>query len=398
MQGVERMSNNYIHNAVKMNQVLNRIFAAIEESKEEIFEITDNLSKECFRLEKKLAEINQNIQEVILDQIDLEKLEKKSRRWLVDVSRDFSKHSELKIREAYEHANNLQVKLILKRKEEEKLTNERKDIEAHLRNARKNLERAEKLATKFSIAMEFMDGNLEDFNNTITDIEQRHLMGRKIIQVQEEERKRVSREIHDGPAQSFSNILLKIDYCEKLMEKDVEKAKAETQVLKDLVRGSTKEIRKIIYNLRPMAIDDLGIVPTLRRYLEDFQKETKIDILFEASPHFETDDSVLQLALFRITQEAMNNIYKHSKADHVEILLNQESTYISMVIKDNGIGFKAKNIRGSSEGGFGIINMKERAELLNGNVKIQSEQGAGTVLLVKIPTTEDKEDTIDGQN
>ena len=391
------MSDGYIQSAVKMNQVLSRIFSAIEESKEEVFEITDNLNKECSRLEGNLEESNQQIQRVVTELDKLEQLEKKSRRALVEVSRDFSRHSEAKIREAYEKANDLQIKLILKRKEEEKLANERKEIESRLRSARKNLERAEKLTTKFSVALEFLEGNMEDFSNTITDLEQRHLMGRKIIQVQEEERKRVSREIHDGPAQSFSNILLKIDFCEKLMDKDIEKAKEEAQILKDLVRGSTREIRKIIYNLRPMAIDDLGIVPTLRRYVDDFQSETAIEIDFQASPSFHADDTVLQLALFRIAQEALNNIYKHAQAKKVEMSLNQNNKFISLVIKDDGIGFNPQDVRMNSENGFGIINMKERAELLNGNLKIKSESGKGTVLLIEIPT-KGQEEAEHGEN
>ncbi len=386
------MSDGYIQSAVKMNRVLSRIFSAIEESKEEVFEISDNLNKECFRLERKLEEVNQQIQRIILELEKLDQLEKNSRRALVEVSRDFSRHSEANIREAYEKANDFQVKLILKHREEEKLTNERKEIEAHLRSARKNLERAEKLTTKFSVALEFLEGNMEDFSNTITDLEQRHLMGRKIIQVQEEERKRVSREIHDGPAQSFSNILLKIDFCEKLMDKDIERAKEEAQILKDLVRRSTREIRKIIYNLRPMAIDDLGIVPTLRRYVDDFQTETSIEIDFQASPSFHADDTVLQLALFRIAQEALNNIYRHAQAKKVEMALNQDNRCVSLMIKDDGVGFNPQDIRMNKESGFGIINMKERAELLNGNLRIKSDSGEGTFLLIRIPTDGQEEE------
>lgn len=379
------MSDGYIQSAVKMNQVLSRIFAAIEESKEEVFEIADTLNREYSRLEGKLEQVNRQIQTVIVELDRLDELEKKSRKELVKVSRDFSHHSESKIRGAYEKANEYQVKLILKRKEEEKLRIERQEVEEHLRHARKNLVRAEKVTTKFSVALEFLEGNMEDFSNTITDLEQRHLMGRKIIQVQEEERKRVSREIHDGPAQSFSNILLKVDFCEKLMDKDIERAKKETQNLKELVRGSTREIRKIIYNLRPMAIDDLGLVPTLRRYLEDFNAETAIEIDFKVSPSFHAEDTVLQLALFRITQEALNNISKHAKATKVEIELSKDSKFISLSIKDDGVGFNPQEIRIDQESGFGIMNMKERSELLKGNLRIKSKPGEGALLQILIP-------------
>lgn len=379
------MATEYVDNANKMNDVLSRVFKAIEESKEEIFEITDTLNKECARLEEKCKLTNKRIQLVIEEVEKLQNKEKLSRRVLVDVSRDFSRHSEEKIRNAYEQANDLQIQLIIKRQEEEELARERTDIEMHLRNARKTLERAERLTTKFSVALEFMEGNMEDFSNTITDLEQRQLLGRKIIQVQEEERRRVSREIHDGPAQTFSNILLKIDLCEKLMSIDLDRAREETASLKQIVRASTKEIRKIIYNLRPMAIDDLGLEPTLKRFVEDFEADTNIVIEFDVLTELNLQDAIHKLALFRVVQEALNNVHKHAQASNCVVTLQQEGHQVILKIKDNGRGFDVNNVRMHRESGFGIMNMKERMELLNGNLRIESSPGQGTALTATLP-------------
>lgn len=379
------MAQEYVNNAEKMNQVLSRIFAAIEESKEEIFEMTDTLNKECARLEQKLQRINEKVKVVIGEVEVLELKEKKSRRVLVDVSRDFSRHSEEMIRNAYEQANDLQIQLIIKRQEEEELARERKDVETHIRNARATLERAERLTTKFSVALEFLEGNMEDFSNTITDLEQRQLLGRKIIQVQEEERRRVSREIHDGPAQTFSNILLKIDLCEKLMNIDMNRAREETASLKQIVRQSTKEIRKIIYNLRPMAIDDLGLEPTLRRYIEDFEADSGLTITFQVFGELQLEDTIHKLALFRVAQEALNNVKKHAKATACTVILKRDGDQVVLMVRDNGRGFDLNRVRGSQESGFGIMNMKERVELLSGNLKIDSMPGRGTILTVTLP-------------
>lgn len=379
------MSQGNINNAEKMNNVLNRIFAAIEESKEEIFEMSDTLQRECARLDDKLKAVNEKMKMIIIDVEKLERQEKLSRRVLVDVSRDFSKHSEEKIRHAYEQANDLQIQLIIKRQEEEELARERREIETLLRNTRSTLERAERLTTKFSVALEFLEGNMEDFSNTITDLEQRQMLGRKIIQVQEEERRRVSREIHDGPAQTFSNILLKIDLCEKLMGVDLERAKEETASLKRIVRDSTKEIRKIIYNLRPMAIDDLGLEPTLQRYVEDFEADTGINIEFEVTDDLMLEDTIHKLALFRVVQEALHNVHKHAKATRCLITLNQDQHHIILKIEDNGIGFDVQSVRMRKDGGFGIMNMKERMELLNGNLRIASGDSQGTTLTAVLP-------------
>lgn len=379
------MALGYENSADKMNNVLNRIFTAIEESKEEIFEMTDALQRECARLETKLKTINDKIKMVISDVEKLDAKEKQSRRVLVDVSRDFSKRSEERIRKAYEQANDTQIHLIIKRQEEEELSRERKEFETLLRNTRSTLERAERLTTKFSVALEFLEGNMEDFSNTITDLEQRQMLGRKIIHVQEEERRRVSREIHDGPAQTFSNILLKIDLCEKLMSIDPERAKQETALLKQIVRNSTKEIRKIIYNLRPMAIDDLGLEPTLKRYIEDFEADTGLHIDFWAGNELALDDTIQKLALFRVVQEALHNVHKHANATECNVTLQQDQHQVVLTVKDNGKGFDVQSVRIKKDSGFGIMNMKERIELLNGNLRITSSEKEGTTLTAVLP-------------
>lgn len=374
-----------LNNVDRINHVMNRIFSAIEESKEEIFEITDTLTRECDRLEEKILAINGKMKDVIKELDILEKKERLSRRVLVEVSRDFSSHSENKIRSAYEQANDLQIQLIIKRQEEEELFRERKEVENHLRNVRKTMERAERLTTKFSVALEFLEGNMEDFSNTITDLEQRQMLSRKIIQVQEEERRRVSREIHDGPAQNFSNILLKIELCEKLMTLDPERSKKELADLKHTVRESTKEVRKIIYNLRPMAIDDLGLEPTLRRFIEDFETDGDLRIDFYVDTGFQLEDNIHKLTLFRVAQEALHNAKKHSNASECQIRLSHDRRQVKLTVTDNGDGFDVKNVRANKENGFGIMSMKERIELLNGNLKLESAPGEGTTLTVQIP-------------
>ncbi len=262
---------------------------------------------------------------------------------------------------------------------------EHKDIEILLRNTKNTLERAERLTTKFSVALEFLEGNMEDFIDTKTDLEQRRMLGRRIIQLQEEERRRVSREIHDGPAQNFSNILLKIDLCEKLIDIDPKRAKEETASLKQIVRTSTKEIRKIIYNLRPMAMNDLGLKPALERYVEDFEVDSGIQIEFKVTDALVLEDTITKLALFRVIQEALHNVHKHANATRCCISLLQDEHQLILKIEDNGTGFDVKSVRMHKDSGFGIRNMRERIGLLNGNLHIVSGDGQGTKLTAVLP-------------
>ena len=133
-------------------------------------------------------------------------------------------------------------------------------------------------------------------------------MGLRIIQAQEEERQRVARDIHDGPAQSMSNVVLKAEICERLFSVDLDKARDELQKLKDIVRDCLKDVRKIIYNLRPMSLDDLGLIPTLQRLILTFRNDTGIEATFNKNGVFDDISPGISLTIFRIVQEALSNV------------------------------------------------------------------------------------------
>lgn len=235
-----------------------------------------------------------------------------------------------------------------------------------------------------------LGGNLQDINNTLEDIKQKHLLSRKIISAQEEERLRVARDIHDGPAQSLANLIIKAEVCEKLMDIDIEKSKSQLQELKRCTRESIKDIRKIIYNLRPMSIDELGLVPALQRYIENFQRDTDITVDFVILSQVNLEDSIKSLSIFRIVQEVLNNIRKHACASFVRIRIDMNRSNISISIVDNGVGFDVEGVKvhDKETGGFGLINIKERVELLNGSLEIKSELNKGTSVIINIPKEE----------
>jgi two-component system sensor histidine kinase DegS len=215
-------------------------------------------------------------------------------------------------------------------------------------------------------------------------------MGMRIITVQEQERQRLARDIHDGPAQSMSNIVLKCEICEKLLDMDVQKAKQQIGELKQLVKSSLQEIRRIIFDLRPMSLDDLGLIPTLQRYASNFTEETDIDVTLDLYSPSEEVDKVIEVAVFRIVQEALNNIKKHSKATKVYIEIHIDDGILIARIVDNGVGFNVQKVEQAKkanvqDGGFGIYGMRQRAELLKGKLMIQSQEGKGTTVLLQVP-------------
>ena len=257
-----------------------------------------------------------------------------------------------------------------------------------IREAYITLEKAENLYCKVGKALNFLSGDLLEISVQLEDMQQKQLLGLKVIQAQEDERLRVSKEIHDGPAQLLSNIFIKAEICEKLMYNDVEKAKEELHNLKKVVRESLQDVRKIIYDLRPMSLDDLGLVPTLQRFITNYQENSGVRVSFKTKGAFDKLKSVISLTVYRIVQEAINNIDKHSNADNVVILLEEYEGRLKLSITDDGKGFdtnKLKQGKDDIESGFGLFSMQERVELINGEFKIVSEPGKGTRLNITIP-------------
>lgn len=376
-----------------LNEVIEKTINAIESGKKEIFDISEKARHECKEVEEELLALKNKVVKTIVEVDKLERLEINSRQRLLVVSRNFNKFSEEDIKKAYEVANDLQVKLTLKRHEEKELIKQRSNLEMRYKRSKDVMVKAESLTSKVGVALGYLSGNLKGVFEQLEDIQQRQFLGIKIIKAQEEERQRVSKEIHDGPAQTMANVVLKAELCDKLIDIDKEKAKKELQLLKEIVRNSLKDIRKIIYDLMPMSLDDLGLIPTIQRLVINFKKENNANVDFIVNDDNAIKESIIQLTIFRIIQEALNNIKKHADARNVSIKLNIGAEKIYIKIIDDGIGFDVKEKVNSldDKNGFGLYSIKERVDLLKGKIDIESEKGKGTKINVSIPLCEEEE-------
>lgn len=214
-------------------------------------------------------------------------------------------------------------------------------------------------------------------------------LGLHAIQVQEEERRHLAREIHDGPAQLLNSVVLRIDVCQRLVDHDTDRLKHELTQLKDLVRLSIQDVRKIIFDLRPMALDDLGLVPALRQYLKDYQTRTGIETDFAFYGNDRRYNPAFEVALFRLCQEALTNVAKHAGAARVWVTVETTGGQeIKLTVKDDGVGFDPSAVKPEGNSKFGLVGMRERAELLSGSMEIQSAPGRGTKLVFLFPLVE----------
>lgn len=207
-----------------------------------------------------------------------------------------------------------------------------------------------------------------------------HHLSSQLIAVQEAERKRIAREIHDGIGQSLSAVKFRIESILQQKGRWREKDKS-LQELVPLIRGCIDESRRVQMDLRPSIIDDLGILPTIRWFCREFEK-TYIGLHVEKHLNVQEQEvpDALKIVLFRILQEALNNVAKHSEATRVDLYLGKAHDFVELIFQDNGAGFDLREVlsRSGLERGLGLASMRERAELSGGAFTIDSLKGKGT--------------------
>jgi signal transduction histidine kinase len=207
-----------------------------------------------------------------------------------------------------------------------------------------------------------------------------------VIEAQENERRRISRELHDGLGQLLSAAKLNFGMIDFVNSGNKEKSGDIVKQVDTIISKAIVEARRIAHDLRPTTLDDFGLIPALRILCQDFCKITGVKVKFQVSPTLERIDPKVEIAIYRIIQESFNNISKYAEASDVSLDLYRKDKKVFVRVKDNGKGFDFQSVTKSKKagGGFGLINMKERAELVGGKVEIKSSPGEGTELLLEI--------------
>jgi two-component system, NarL family, sensor histidine kinase DegS len=370
-----------------MNKIIKNTIGKIGSSREQILNIVDNIRKDHESLKLQLGKVRNDITRVIDEVDELEKQDKAERRRLVEVSSNFDKYTESDIKEAYERASDIRVKFHTKKSEEKSLRERRDSLEISLKKTMVNIEDGEKIINQISIAMGYLEGDILTALEG-ADKNSEMFIGIKILEAQENERKRIARDIHDGPAQHMANVIMKVDICNMVIQKDLEEGLKELADLKESVKVALKEVRGIIFDLRPMSLDDLGLGETIKQTVNAISQKSNIDIKLKLKPINAEIEHIIQVAVYRIIQEIFNNIRKHSKAKHVEVKLDFGTKYLILIITDDGIGFNVEETlqRVKTQGAsYGLIGIFDRVKQLQGEIKIKSAQGAGTTYTVNLP-------------
>ena len=363
---------------------------AMESSKSQIFEIYESTKREVEEIRRQLQQLKEETRK-LQDQVDaLVHQEQQEKQKLVSVSSNFANYSEERIRLSYETVKDVQVRLALVKEKEFQSRKQRDRLELRLRGMEKNLVMAERLTTKLSTVVGYMTSQISNVVAQMDIASKNKFLGVQIIKAQEDERLRVSREIHDGPAQEMANLIYQASICERLVDTRPEDAKAGLQELRRQIRTCLTDVRQIIFDMRPMSLDDLGLMPAVRQLANKLGERQILQTEFRMDGKERAFDKHVEVTIFRIIQEALNNVARHSGCKEASIRMLFTGDHLAVLVSDKGNGFdmeqmleEQKNSEGN--GHFGVIGMEERAKIIGAALSINSQVGKGTRVHIKMP-------------
>jgi two-component system sensor histidine kinase DegS len=277
------------------------------------------------------------------------------------------------IRTAYDSALDAQQRLFVMRGQLEKLQSDRNHIE-----------RYKLLLEKVFQAIE--GGNLPQkprvraFTPTDQTVEM-------MIQAQEAERQRLARQMHDEPAQALSNFILQTEIAMRLFDLDQAKAREELSNLKTAATATFQKVRDFIFELRPMMLDDLGLTPTLNRYVEAFKEQYGLEVRMSVGGMEQRIEPYIEVMIFRAIQELLGNAARHSQATAIEVHIDVIDMMVNVLVEDNGKGF---DVGPAIERGVGLKLIRDRVQMMNGTFDVVSDLGKGTNVNFRIPATKPK--------
>lgn len=335
----------------------------------------ENLSGGVLDLQKELDETTRSLREVTLmieqSQGELSKLSQRNTAittHLQQVQGQMNAMPPQEIRSAYDSALDAQQRLLVMRGQLEKLQAEK----THLERLKNFLETVSASQAGGGASSASASGG----KGTMASVEM-------LVNAQETERQRLSRQMHDGPAQALSNFILQTEIAMRLFDVDAGQAKEELNNLKSSAMGTFQKVRNFIFELRPMMLDDLGLVPTVRRYADAFKEQTSLDVSVTITGNERRLEPYLEVMLFRALQELLGNAARHSQATQVKVMLDMGEDRIRVSVDDNGRGFDPDAVQQGTSLGLKLI--RERAEMLGGNFEVDSAIGRGTRITFAVP-------------
>lgn len=277
------------------------------------------------------------------------------------------------IRTIYDAAMETQQRMLMLRGQMEKLQSDREHITQHL-NLLENVQ-------------ELMQSSAPSVVGPQKDASTARFV-EMLVQAQEGERQRLARQMHDGPAQALSNFILQTEIVMRLFDLDLTRARVELESLKAAATTTFQKVRDFIFELRPMMLDDLGLVPTLKRYVEIMREGTNCDISFVATGKEVRLESYQEVMIFRAIQELVGNSVQHSQANTLKVQFDYLESTIKVTVDDDGHGFDVQIMEQAD--GMGVKVIRDRVKMMGGTMEIDSQSDRGLRVSIEVPVLERK--------
>ncbi len=336
--------------------------------------LNESFSSEELDIEKELDETQRSLREITLmieqSQGELSKLSQRNAAITTHLQQVQSQLGSLppqEVKSAYDSALDAQQRLFVMRGQLEKLQTEKN----YLERFKSTLERARGSSGGSGASSSSAGGK-----GPLASVEM-------LVNAQETERQRLSRQMHDGPAQALSNFILQTEIAMRLFDVDAGQARGELNSLKASAMGTFQKVRNFIFELRPMMLDDLGLVPTVRRYSDAFKEQSGLDVNVTITGNERRLEPYLEVMIFRAMQELLGNAARHSQGSLVKVALDMGEERIRVSVDDNGRGFDPDVLEQSPSLGLKLI--RERTEMLGGSFEMDSAVGKGARISLAVP-------------
>ena len=340
--------------ASRVDENLQQIQGELDHARRSLKEITlmvEQSQVEMTKLSQRNASINGNLQQV---QSQLETIPRAD------------------IRQVYESAMDTQQRLLVMRGQLEKLQSDQQ----HLTKMVTYLETAFHYLSDNRVGLE---GKTGASGSTVIEM---------VINAQEQERLRLSRQMHDGPAQALSNFIVQAEIAARLFDIDPVRAKDELSALKTAAMSTFQKVRVFIFELRPMMLDDLGLFPTIRRYVESFRTQTNMDVVLSIRGQERRIEPYLEVMIFRSLQEIMWNAAKSNQENaakiQIQVQISIEDDLVNIAVNDNGRGFDPAVAL--EKGGLGLRLIRDRVEMLGGQMSVDAAIDQGCQVAFQVPS------------
>ncbi|MBI1882054.1 MAG: sensor histidine kinase [Chloroflexi bacterium] len=214
----------------------------------------------------------------------------------------------------------------------------------------------------------------------------------RLVVVEDEIRKRLARDLHDGPTQLLASIIMSLTFTKELIKRAPEHALEEIDLNLGVSEKALKQLRTLLFDLRPVILETQGLIPALEVYAERLAETDKLNIVLNVEQEFERLSPRAEVAVFAVIQEAVNNAKKYAQASRIDLILQPDEGQdtLTVFVKDDGKGFDVHAVKARYEerGSLGMINMQERTSAINGTFTIHSEVGYGTEVILSLPLSE----------